>query len=102
MRGFVIGAAVLLIGELSADNAEAFVGVPSVPTMDVASVAMCGSTCRSGGRYIPGPASVCAGNGLLYCGPSIESRPRTRDPLVACRRVMIERPDGRVSRMRCE
>lgn len=33
-------------------------------------VAMCGYSCRSGGRYIPGPPSVCYEQGLNYCGPS--------------------------------
>jgi len=32
--------------------------------------AMCGFSCRSGGRYIPGPPSVCYERGLNYCGPS--------------------------------
>src|SRR5215218_8867380 len=33
-------------------------------------VAMCGRTCRNGGRYIPGPPQVCYEQGLEYCGPS--------------------------------
>lgn len=32
--------------------------------------AMCGYSCRSGGRYIPGPPGVCYQAGLNYCGPS--------------------------------
>ena len=32
--------------------------------------AMCGYSCRSGGRYIPGPPSVCYQRGLNYCGSS--------------------------------
>src|SRR5215207_6342069 len=32
--------------------------------------AMCGFSCRSGGRYIPGPPGVCAARGLNYCGSS--------------------------------
>jgi len=32
--------------------------------------AMCGYSCRSGGRYIPGPPGVCRANGLNFCGPS--------------------------------
>jgi hypothetical protein len=32
--------------------------------------AMCGFSCRSGGRYIPGPPEVCFARGLNYCGPS--------------------------------
>src|SRR3954468_12358781 len=33
-------------------------------------VAMCGNTCRKGGRYIPGPPQVCYDRGLEYCGSS--------------------------------
>src|SRR3954465_14291186 len=33
-------------------------------------VAMCGRTCRNGGRYIPGPPQVCYEQGLEYCGSS--------------------------------
>src|SRR5215210_35868 len=33
-------------------------------------IAMCGYSCRSGGRYIPGPPSVCYEEGLNYCGSS--------------------------------
>src|SRR5215217_4010836 len=32
--------------------------------------AMCGYRCRYGGRYIPGPPSVCFARGLNYCGSS--------------------------------
>src|SRR5215207_4480300 len=32
--------------------------------------AMCGYSCRSGGRYIPGPPGVCSARGLNYCGSS--------------------------------
>ena len=35
-----------------------------------AEAAMCGRSCNSGGRYFPGPPSVCADNGLNYCGSS--------------------------------
>src|SRR5689334_1737755 len=35
-----------------------------------APAAMCGYRCRYGGRYIPGPPSVCYEAGLNYCGPS--------------------------------
>ena len=41
-------------------------------------VAMCGHTCRSGGRYIPGPPSVCRDEGLEYCGSSREWGDRSR------------------------
>ena len=33
-------------------------------------VAMCGYSCNNGGRYIPGPPSVCREEGLRYCGSS--------------------------------
>src|SRR5688500_2210508 len=36
----------------------------------VTPVAMCGYTCRRGGRYIPGPPEVCYARGLEYCGSS--------------------------------
>ena len=44
-------------------------------------VAMCGYTCRRGGRYIPGPPSVCYREGLEYCGSSrdYDDRPRYRE-----------------------
>ena len=31
---------------------------------------MCGYRCEYGGRYIPGPPSVCQERGLNFCGPS--------------------------------
>jgi hypothetical protein len=37
--------------------------------------AMCGYSCRSGGRYIPGPPSVCYERGLNYCGSSRDAVP---------------------------
>jgi len=37
--------------------------------------AMCGYTCRRGGRYIPGPPSVCYREGLEYCGSSRDAEP---------------------------
>ena len=87
--------------------------------------AMCGFSCRTGGRYIPGPPSVCLERGLNYCGssreppppafrggggPGIEFRFGDRGVGVApvpgrgggggCRTVTIERDDGSVSRIR--
>src|SRR5215207_10814678 len=38
-------------------------------------VAMCGRTCRNGGRYIPGPPEVCYEQGLEYCGSSRQAAP---------------------------
>ena len=69
----LIFASALMLG-LHAGGAEAFVGAP-IP-IDAASlvaatpVAMCGNSCRNGGRYIPGPPSVCEDHDLNYCGPS--------------------------------
>jgi hypothetical protein len=47
---------------------------------------MCGYTCNNGGRYIPGPPSVCREEGLRYCGSSTgydrreyDDRPRYRE-----------------------
>lgn len=57
-----------------ASGAEAFVGAPQRLDGVVQSLttpaAMCGRTCRSGGRYIPGPPEVCYQQGLEYCGSS--------------------------------
>jgi hypothetical protein len=82
--------------------------------------AMCGYTCRSGGRYIPGPPEVCYDRGLEYCGPSRDRRPSVVVPLPGgggigvyggdrprreefgngCRTVTIERDDGSIRRIR--
>jgi hypothetical protein len=83
------------------------VGVPAIMTP----AAMCGYSCRGGGRYIPGPPSVCRENGLNYCGSSRDSgppfvrdrgwddEPRRR----GCRTITIERDDGSVRRItRCD
>ena len=86
-------------------------------------VAMCGRTCRSGRRYIPGPPEVCYQNGLEYCGSSrgggggggvgvvvpgiggigvgpggvgVRVGPLQRD----CRTITIQRDDGSVRRIR--
>src|SRR5262249_19943037 len=70
--GFAYAIALTL--GLGATSAEAFVAAP-IPA-DAASlsaaipVAMCGRSCRGGGRYIPGPPSVCEQYDLNYCGPS--------------------------------
>jgi len=53
-------------------SADAFVAAPALTGISADSlatpVAMCGRTCRGGGRYIPGPPEVCYQNGLEYCG----------------------------------
>ena len=68
-----LAAAMALALGFGAGEASAFVAQPlaldAVPVM-VMPAAMCGRTCQSGGRYIPGPPSVCDENGLLYCGSS--------------------------------
>lgn len=70
--GFV--AAALLTLCLGAGSASAFVAGPALTGIAADSLvtpaAMCGRTCRSGGRYIPGPPEVCYQRGLEYCGSS--------------------------------
>jgi len=70
--GFAAG--MLLVG-LGVSGAEAS---PSMASSTEATglgatatpAAMCGFRCRYGGRYIPGPPSVCYEQGMNYCGPS--------------------------------
>jgi len=65
--------AVALTALLSAGAAQAFVGAPIAAdsTLSAATpAAMCGRSCQSGGRYIPGPPEVCYERGLNFCGPS--------------------------------
>jgi hypothetical protein len=67
-------ATAMLIG-LGLGGAEAAATRPISPEafgLDTAAMpaAMCGFSCRSGGRYIPGPPSVCYERGLNYCGRS--------------------------------
>jgi hypothetical protein len=86
----------------------------------VTPAAMCGYTCSRGGRYIPGPPSVCYERGLEYCGPSQErrgpsvvvplpgggslgvygDRRREEDRGRGCRTVTIEHDDGSIRRVR--
>jgi len=75
-KGFVIYglAAGMLIG-LSLSGAQAAATRPmSAEALGLGPastpVAMCGYSCRRGGRYIPGPPSVCYEEGLNFCGPS--------------------------------
>ncbi|MFL5102016.1 MAG: hypothetical protein ACJ8E5_15600 [Xanthobacteraceae bacterium] len=102
------GAAAFPAKPISADA----VGVPAIITP----AAMCGYSCRGGGRYIPGPPSVCAENGLSYCGSSRDSGTFPGGPPFArgrgwddeprrrgCRTITIERDDGSVRRVtRCD
>jgi hypothetical protein len=123
--GFV--AAALLTLCFGADSANAFVAGPALSgiTADFLAtpVAMCGRTCRGGGRYIPGPPEVCYQNGLEYCGSSrgggggggvgvvvpglggIGVGPggvgvRVGPPQRDCRTITIQRDDGSVRRIR--
>jgi hypothetical protein len=85
-----------------------------------ADAAMCGRSCAGGGRYIPGPPSVCAANGLNWCGrggggavvapPAVVigpggvgvTGPRVVEPRRGCRTVTVTRPDGtRITRRDC-
>jgi hypothetical protein len=85
---------------------------------------MCGRSCRNGGRYIPGPPSVCADEGLNYCGSSrgrgggagvvvpgtgvgVGIGPGGAGVYVAprrnCRTITVQRSDGSVRRTeRCD
>src|SRR4051812_49643526 len=68
--GLVVAALLTLC--LGGGSANAFVAGPALtglsPDSLATPVAMCGVTCRNGGRYIPGPPEVCARRGLEYCG----------------------------------
>jgi hypothetical protein len=50
-------------------------------------IAMCGFSCRGGGRYIPGPPSVCFARGLNYCHHAGTAHRRGRDPGTTVRHV---------------
>ena len=68
MQRFGVAVAFLLAGVAAA---EAFpMRAPGAEPGLVTPAAMCGNTCRNGGRYFPGPPSVCAEEGLSYCGSS--------------------------------
>jgi len=73
----------LLLGGLTVSSAGAAPGVTTAADGIGAGtrtlpVAMCGRSCRSGGRYIPGPPSVCYEEGLNYCGSSRDAGPPSR------------------------
>jgi len=73
MTGLALASAILLAAGFGATRAEAFMPKPiglDAATAIVTPAAMCGRSCRNGGRYIPGPPSVCAEEGLNYCGSS--------------------------------
>ena len=119
-------SAALLALCFGAGSANAFIASPAlsgaVPDSLATPVAMCGYTCRNGGRYIPGPPEVCARRGLEYCGSSrggpgpgvgvvvpgvggvgvgpggvgVRVGPPPRD----CRTITVQRDDGSVRRIR--
>lgn len=123
--GFVLATLPLCFG---ASSANAFVGGSSLSGANgslIVPAAMCGRTCRNGGRYIPGPPDVCYQEGLEYCGSS-RGGPPPREPGVGigipgtglgigvgpggagvyvappqnCRTITVERDDGTVRRIR--
>jgi hypothetical protein len=110
---YALASAMLMLG-LGLTGAEAFVAAPSrIDTAvgwAVQPAAMCGRSCDFGGRYIPGPPSVCYERGLNFCGASrrFMEGPRgfdggfrgEREDRGGCRTVTIERDDGTVRRIR--
>jgi hypothetical protein len=77
-------AVAALAAGLGFGSAQAAVGGPTpTETFGIGAkatpAAMCGYTCRSGGRYIPGPPSVCRDEGLRYCGSSRDWEDRRRE-----------------------
>lgn len=72
-------AVVLFILAMTGDSASALPGLTQSFSLDsqVRPVAMCGWDCRRGSTYIPGPPSVCAREGMYYCG---SSQPRYAPP----------------------
>ena len=66
----LISAASIGLFIASLSGAEALVMRAPGGALEPTPAAMCGNTCRNGGRYIPGPPSVCAEEGLNYCGSS--------------------------------
>ena len=71
--GLTLASAFLLVAGFGATSANAFIPKPAgldAATAIATPAAMCGRSCRNGGRYIPGPPSVCADEGLNYCGSS--------------------------------
>ncbi|WP_336486187.1 hypothetical protein [Methylobacterium nigriterrae] len=79
-RASLVAASAALVG-ISIGAAGAAPAMPvSAQSLRAASaaspVAMCGYSCRRGGRYIPGPPSVCYEEGLNYCGSSRDVGPR--------------------------
>jgi len=125
MTGLALASAILLAAGFGATRAEAFMPKPiglDAATAIVTPAAMCGRSCRNGGRYIPGPPSVCAEEGLNYCGWSrggggggvgvvvpgtgigVGVGPGGGGVYVApggnCRTITVQRDDGSVRRIR--
>jgi len=125
MTGPALASAILLAAGFGATRAEAFMPKPiglDAATAIVTPAAMCGRSCRNGGRYIPGPPSVCAEEGLNYCGSSrggggggvgvvvpgtgigVGVGPGGAGVYVApggnCRTITVQRDDGSVRRIR--
>jgi len=110
-KGLVASTGLAAMMMLGVVGAHAFVAIPAAQHGNsesaVLPAAMCGFRCEYGGRYIPGPPSVCYERGMRFCGPS---RPygdegprfygRSRDYEGGCRTVTIERDDGTVRRIR--
>jgi hypothetical protein len=119
----------LLTLGIDVGGAEAFVATPFTALSTAQSIAtpaaMCGRSCRNGGRYIPGPPDVCYQNGLEYCGSSRDAGPGPGPGIVVpvpgggvgigvgpggpglyvapggnCRTITVERDDGSVRRIR--
>ena len=112
--GLVAGT---LLFSLSAGSATPFVGQAVGAVVfgvgpAVTPVAMCGYSCRGGGRYVPGPPEVCVAQGLRYCGSSRDVMPRGRTfgeerreewrggGGGGCRTITIQRDDGSYRRIR--
>jgi len=112
------GLSLIILG-LGVSSAGAAVGTPvssqALAALSAATpVAMCGYSCRNGGRYIPGPPSVCAEEGLNFCGSSRGGPPVVRRDDGyrgyggsrddgggrGCRTITIERDDGSIRRVR--
>ena len=113
---YALASAMLILG-LGLTGAEAFVAGPTRIDTAVGSAvqpaAMCGRSCEFGGRYVPGPPSVCYERGLNFCGASrrFNEGPRgfyggyrgEREREFGgggCRTVTIERDDGTIRRIR--
>jgi len=127
--GLTLASAFLLVAGFGATSANAFIPKPAgldAATAIATPTAMCGRSCRNGGRYIPGPPSVCADEGLNYCGSSrdrgggggagviipgtgvgVGVGPGGAGVYVAprrnCRTITVQRSDGSVTRTeRCD